>query len=740
MKNFIIIILTGIYALTGSAMPADSIRLKEKKLKTTTVVAQRRTIKTDNDKTTYDLDADPSTKTENLLEVLRKVPMVTVDGEDNIKVKGSGSFKVYVDGKPNTMMSTDPSKIMKSYPAGSVSKIEVITDPGAKYDGEGVAGIINIITNKKMYTSGWSLTPTLGLSNQENYGGFNGMVKMNRLTVSSNFIYGSGRQKKTTGHSDYVFKHSDDLHTLYSLFSAKPKYDVEIGGLEASYEIDEKNLLSISASLFCLGVRYDAHALYNMFNADGTEMYSYHLDNPHRERTYNWNIGTDYQHKFNKEGELLTFSYRFTDSPTHNRTTTIYQDITGEQYLAAGLANRKVSPENTSREHTGQIDYALPLTKTQALNSGVKMICRTNETDTKQWDCPIATLGLWTYNDGRSFHYRNTSNIYSAYMEHTANVGRLSTTIGLRYEYNAMKVKYLDGKRPQYHRDLSDLLPSVKIGYKFNESEMLKLGFNTRISRPDISMMSPYIDNTDGINQSYGNPDLNTEKAYNATLGYSNFGQKFSLNAELNTRFMTNGITAYSFMDTEKHINQTYDNFMHQRQAGINLFVNWTFTRTTTMSMNAQGGYKYYAVKQINARNDGWGGSIYLDLQQRLPWRMKASMQGYYSSRTPLLQGTQHTYRYHGISLSRNFLAEDRLSITIGAYNFIYPTATWGETTETEAYTLHSKSRHNALKIGINAKWRFGKLQATVKKTQRTIDNDDKTHVKDNKDGIGKGM
>ena len=114
-------------------------------LKGVEVVAQKPLVKAEIDKVTYSIEDDPDSKTNSTLEMLRKVPLVTVDGEDKIQVNGSSNFKVHVNGKPNNMMSNNPTEVLKSLPANSVKSIEVITDPGAKYDAEGVGGILNII-------------------------------------------------------------------------------------------------------------------------------------------------------------------------------------------------------------------------------------------------------------------------------------------------------------------------------------------------------------------------------------------------------------------------------------------------------------------------------------------------------------------------------------------------------------------------------------------------------------------
>lgn len=116
-------------------------------LKGVEVVAQKPLVKAEIDKISYSVEDDPDSKTNTTLEMLRKVPLVTVDGEDNIQVNGSSNFKVHVNGKPNTLMSNNPKEVLRSLPANSVKSIEVITEPGAKYDAEGIGGILNIITD-----------------------------------------------------------------------------------------------------------------------------------------------------------------------------------------------------------------------------------------------------------------------------------------------------------------------------------------------------------------------------------------------------------------------------------------------------------------------------------------------------------------------------------------------------------------------------------------------------------------
>lgn len=168
----------------GDILMAESSEM----LKGVEVVAQKPLVKADMDKVAYSIEDDPDSKTNSTLEMLRKVPLVTVDAEDNIQVNGSSSFKVHVNGKPNNMMSNNPKEVLKSLPANSVKSIEVITDPGAKYDAEGIGGILNIITVGGGM-QGYTATLNAGASNTGMNAGAYGTVQIGKFTVTGNYSF-----------------------------------------------------------------------------------------------------------------------------------------------------------------------------------------------------------------------------------------------------------------------------------------------------------------------------------------------------------------------------------------------------------------------------------------------------------------------------------------------------------------------------------------------------------------------
>ena len=192
-KLVLLLIVFSLSVITSSAQTkADSLRadsiFKSLELQGVEVVKQKSLVKSDIDKITYDIESDPDSKSNSVIEMLRKVPMVTVDGEDNIQVNGSSSFKIYVNNKPNQMMSNNPKEVLKSMPANSIKKIEVITNPGPKYDAEGVGGILNIITHNQGI-EGYTATFSGNVSNRGAGGGVYATVKSGKLTFSTDYNY-----------------------------------------------------------------------------------------------------------------------------------------------------------------------------------------------------------------------------------------------------------------------------------------------------------------------------------------------------------------------------------------------------------------------------------------------------------------------------------------------------------------------------------------------------------------------
>lgn len=735
--------VTRSFTLGSKELTLDTIRLKkdEIQLSGAVVKAQRPLIKAEIDKIAYQISEDPEAKTNTTLEMLRKVPMVSVDGEDNIQVNGSSSFKVYVNGKPNQMMSSNPSEIFKNYPAAVIKKIEVITNPGARYDAEGVAGVLNIITEGDARTTGYSITPSINYDSHGYRASVFGLTQVGKLMLSAHYGVGHNARPKSINYSEREVYNDPLNHFLTSNGSSKHTGTFHFGSLEGSYEFDKHNLLSVSAGLRGHSAKEHGLTSYNMLSSTAAPVYSYANASNGRHSKFGINASADYQHSFNKEGEALTFSYRMDLNPNKDKSYNNYQDLVNVP-ASFNLHDLFSDTRNHSDEHTFQLDYTVPFDSIQTFSTGVKYIYRINKSDNEEKSRPSGTTLDYELDSDRSLLYRHRGDILGAYAEYSIKVQKLTAKAGVRYEYYNIDVTYPDGKRPGFDKKLNDFVPSVSFGYNLTETKMLKLGYNMRIGRPGIGSLSPYINHNTPESISYGNPDLTSEHAHNFEAGFSSFGLKFNINSTLTYSVSTDGITSYSFIDNGI-VNTTSDNFMHRKSAALDVFIRANITKTTSINLNMNGRYTDYRVNEIGNHHSGWSARCFGGIQQQLPYKFKLGIWGGGSTPEINIQGKGSKFYFYSLNLSRSFLKEDRLEITLQANNFIGRYHYFTNETTTPDYHFYSKNRADFLRFGVGVRYRFGSLKAQVKKAKRTINNDDKagdSHSDESSnDGSGSG-
>lgn len=705
------------------------------------VVAQKPLVKADVDKIEYNIQDDPDSQSNSLLEMLRKVPLVTVDGEDNIKVNGSSSFKVYVNGRPNNMMSNNPTEVLKSMPANSIKHIEVITNPGPKYDAEGVGGILNIVTVGSGM-EGYTATFSGNVSNNGGGGSLFSTVQKGKLTVSARYNYDYSKQPKShsggtrTTLPERLTEHSSDV--LYEN-SNKGNHRFHAGSLEASYEIDTLRLVSMSFGLWGGGYRGDRDGHQLGSHPSLGELYEYATVGRTKNSWFSIDGGIDYQRLFHTKNRMLTFSYKINTNPSTSDDYTDYVNKTAvpewEDFIHR-LTNLHTDGKQHTTEHTFQVDYTTPIGKLHTIEGGVKYILRDNAADNDRYeqtsDSPEAD---YAFDEEYSSHYKHQNDILAAYLGYGLKWKKLSGRLGLRYEFTHQEVKYLLGKGEDFQKDFNDLVPSASIGYQLTDLSNLRLGYNMRIYRPGIWYLNPYLDDSNPSNLSQGNPNLNSEKSHNLNLSYSNFTQKFNLNVGIHYSFTNNSIEHVNTLmqDTEipglqnptgkEVLYSTYYNMGKNRMVGLNGYVNWNATSNTRLYLNINGSYVYIKGAE-NLKNDGWTMFAFGGIQQTLPkdWRISLNLMG----QTPwiMLQGKGSRFFDYSLSVNKSFLKK-RLTLSAYASNFFKKYKRNSSHLEDVNFVQNSYNRYTRQRFGFSISYRIGELKASVKKAARSISNDD---------------
>ena len=709
-------------------------------LETVEVVAYKPLVKADVDKIAYSVEDDPEANTNTVIEMLKKVPMVTVDGQDNIRVNGNSSFKIYVNGKPNNMMTKNPKEVLKSMPASSIKKIEVITNPGPKYDAEGVGGILNIVTEGKG-PEGYNATFS-GRANNSSYGGgLYATVKQGKLTMSVNYNASSNHSPKGYTYSDRSQIGTDGTVTSSTVADGYTKGHSQWqgGDVEASYEIDTLRLITGSFSLSKFTSKRDAlNTAFSTVPATGQRLYGYRSPSHSKENWDDYSASLDYQRSFSVKDRLLTLSYRLESSPSTSDSRYLYthrEAADDWQTFIDRMRDQRMDGDENTMEHTFQIDYTTPFAKHHTWEAGVKYILRRNKSDNDRYNLGTGDKDE-TYDSDNSSHYRHHNDILAAYTGYGLTLDKWSARLGLRYEHTLQKVEYLLGRGTNFHKNFDDLVPSARLGYKFSDATNLSLGYKMRINRPGIWYLNPYLDDRipDAISQ--GNPNLDTEKSHAVDLQFSSYNSKLTYTLTGTYRFVNNSIESVDRLVNDRDIaglpNPTgkdviyssYANIGHIQYAGLMAYANWTPITNTRITLNGSVGYSHMSDGQ-SLRNHGWCTNIDASLQQTFAktWIFNASY--YVQTPQPTLQGKDARYQWYNFSLSKSFM-DKRLTLTayiinpFGKRYFCYRSETVADNFRTTA-----SSSWCQLYYGVSVRFRIGKLKASVKHTERTVENND---------------
>ena len=694
-----------------------------------TVVAQRPLVTMEIDKLIYNMEDDPESRVNNTLDMLRKVPMITVDGEENIQLRGATNFRIYLNGKPSNMLSgQNASQVLKSMPANTIRRIEVITDPGARYDAEGVGGIINIITSRNMF-QGYQGSVS---ANASTFGGFGGntfiTAKTGKLGLTGNIGYNNFRRPWSTNDNTNRTFINDELH-LREENSGRSRGQGNFlnGRLELSYDIDTLNLLTVGVNNWGGSQKFRSRRFTKMFDTEEDDdgmLFSYRRNG---DGSYSWGstgANIDYQRTARKKDENFTFSYRYSNSPDDESNSSFVHNITGVLPPYVRLDQRFDNNARTT-EHSGQIDYVNPLTPAHTIETGIKYIRRENISKVNQevlnendkW------VPLINYNND----FAHTSNIYAAYAGYAYRSQKVGIRAGLRAEGTQQKVTFKLDETKNFEPDnYFNVVPSVTFSYQLNPTQQLRVGYNMRISRPSIWFLNPFVNDTDPYNISYGNPNLVPEKSHGFNLNYSRFTPKLTLNASASYTFVNNSIQRYTFLNEDEPdvLRQTFGNIGSNHRAGIFVNAGWTPNRTFRFNLNSGLNYVDMNSAELNISNSGLAGNANISAQVTLPKDFRINANAMYFSGGIMLQGTYSGYYFTNISVNKDFMNR-KLTVSLSCSNPFNKYLSMESSTSDKSFSSNSTNQQPMREGRLSVSFRFGAMTESIRRVQRSITNDD---------------
>jgi len=768
VKNDVTVTSGGNLALGTVALAAAAQKLGE-----VVVTGKKPLIEERVDRTIYNADVDKTTAGGDATDVLKRVPLLSVDLDGNVSLRGSSNIRVLINNKPSTIAASSVADALKQIPADQIQTVEVITSPSAKYDAEGSGGIINIVT-KQNNLKGGSLSLNTGVGLRATNLGLNGNYSNGKFGVSlGGFGRASYNQPGSFENSQTSIALADNIipangstpaiiiaragDRTSTAQSADTRRNDAFGRytLGLTYDFDKRN--SLAGSL-AYGLRNGNNYQDNLITRTrrGTDPLRVSLLRD-VETTNNSNTvdaSLNYTHLFEtKQRELSILTLFSRNNQTNDFTNSVF-DPTGSTDRDARRYVGQLGNNNDSynEEYTGQLDYQTPTVKDQLLEVGVKDIVRRVNSDYSYFYDASQQPPANSPNLNNSFRYRQ--NVAAGYATYTIGLPKgFTIKPGVRFEYTSISADFTNGQGTLTSTNIPNygvLVPGINLSRRLENGNVVKFSYNRRIQRPSLQFLNPNVQASNPLNASRGNAELGPEYTNNYEVGYSTtVKQKVNLNVTAFVRNTTDAIqTVRVPLPAELNPNNvqgalltTYLNSGVENAYGGSLFAG---ANTGKLSLNGSVDAFYAVLKNndatsiYNSTNRGVvvNGRVFGSYDLGKSYSLQAF--AFYRGQQVQLQGEQSGFGIYSLSLQKSF-AEKRGSIGFGAENFFTGTIrirTNVATPYVDSYNgvplngpVLSQNSTNVvqnLNFKINFSYRIGKLTASDPGRRRKgVNNDD---------------
>lgn len=590
------------------------------------------------------------------VDVMQNIPSVTVDIDGNISMRGSGNITVLVDGKPSGLTGMSRSAILEQIPASAIESIEIITNPSAKYDPDGMSGIINIVLKKKK-EKGYHGVITLNAGTGDKYNGslsFN--YSKNKLNIFSSF---DARQNNSTGSSDFYreLNFNDTLSYVNQLSKSMRKgfsYNVKFG---FDYSINDKNSLTVSA-LYGKSSR-DRDNTETSLATDYLHNFSNYYETVNNEAEDGTSIDYMFNYKktFAKKGRSITVDAVYS---TGNDREDNLQKL---QYYNQDLSPANATPDLTrianddkDNNFNIQMDYSNAISKTSKYEIGAKSSIKKIDNDYK-YNQFSYTITDWNLNTDISNRFLYDENINAMYGTYSNTINLFEFQAGLRFEkaFTEATQKTTD---TSFTKNYFSIFPTMHLNYKLKNDNSLQLSYSRRVNRPSYQMLNPFVDISDPLMRHYGNPDLDPEYIDSYELGHLKYWDKFSVNSSVFYRQINNIIQRYATIDSLGIQNVTSMNLSKGLSYGFEFVVQSDITKWWKLNVS----YSYFKTEvqgspdgtELTNSNYSW--TAKLNSNMTVMKNLDIQITGNYRAPMVQLQGTMQAMYSADIAMKKDIL------------------------------------------------------------------------------------
>ncbi|HZY25576.1 MAG TPA: outer membrane beta-barrel family protein [Bacteroidales bacterium] len=682
------------------------------------------------DKIVYNVSNDITSQGGAAIDVLKKVPQVTVDVDGNVELQGNSNIRFLIDGKPSSVFGNSLADALASIPASQIKSIEAITSPGAKYDSQGTGGIINIILiDNKMEGANGNINLTAG-SRLEN-GSVNLNVRHKNFGINA-FFSGNAALKSKTPTSQDRYGTDTIAKTITRMQQNSISDFVRNGfrsGIGLDWDITKSDIVtgSLGYNQFgnsVQGITNQEESVMDYSSNPLSDILTVRNSNSHMKiHSLDWNL--DYKKKFKKEGQELDILYNASNGiPNSNYVQSQY--YVGQSVPFAGSASTNPGTDN---ETEISADYTQPVSESFQIETGAKMSYQNLKS--------VANVSVYNpfsneyINDTfQSYHLNYAMKVYAGYISANLKLfNYLNIKAGTRYEYTDVKIDFPNTNIPSY----GTLVPSVTFSHDMSKNQSVKLSYSKRIERPEYRELNPFINLSDPYNISTGNPLLKPEIGNNFELGYAGSFKKggniyLGLFERINSHDVKDFTTFYPNYQIGDSIYHNVSvssrqNLGEEYNSGITVSGSYPVTSKLNLRGNLMISHRYQ-VTHLSTGNISTGlrTRVNLNATYDLPKDLVIEFFGFYNAASRNIQGKSPQFFIYNFAFRKLFW-DKKASIGFTATNPFSKYIKQVTTIATDSYTSTSIRQLQLRSFGISFMYKFGKLQFDKKKPEE--DNND---------------
>ncbi len=694
-----------------------------KQLAGVTVTAQKPLIEDKGDRLIYNAEQDISNAGGTAADVLRKVPNLTVDLNGNVQMRGNSNIKILVNGKPSAMMARNLADALRQMPANVIKTIEVITSPGARYDAEGAAGVINIITKKGLKGMNGSVNASVGNMNR----GLGGNIGYRKGKVGIN-LSANGYQNRNI---------NENASTRTALVNGLPASILErsssadntgtggYGEMSFDYDPDSSHHLNFSANVWGGDFPSNNTTFNRLIDPSGNVMQAFRNESRFKNPYGNGQLDFGYTKIFKKADQEFSVLTQYSRMPDNYFYTT-------DRYEEDKVIYREESTNySRNKEYTGQTDYTHPFvfngkkdTTTLKLEIGAKAIIRDIGSESRV-AVDHSGQGMPQPDPAQANDFDYVQKVISGYTSLRLNNRRKwSVNAGTRIEHTQIKGEFITtGTNLNSH--YNNIIPNVSIS-KGIKKHTWKLNYTQRITRPMIWYLNPWVNRSDPKNISTGNPALRPELNHMAEVGHSiNTPKGLSLNTTAYARITDNAIEYLSVGNAEGIISSRPENIAQRENYGLS--VNISSRPNKNWNLNGGGNVSYIDIRSraLRQRNSGFVWYTNINTTYKLPKDVTLQAYSSLNSGWISLQRTGKTLFYwYGFSAKREFW-DKKASLNLSVNNPFAKGISQHSVEKAPTFIADSRFLFVNRSARLTFEWRFGQMSTDGGRQGKKIRNDD---------------